>query len=490
MQRQTRIIFALFAGAFAAGSLQASTYNQMILADNPIGYWQFNETSGSSAADSSTNANTATYNSVGLGAQSASLRLGTAGAFNGSSSNVRIPDIAAYDMGTGAFSVEFWYQTNSDSRGDLFTYKGTGGDFGIHSNSQGDPAGFNSSVSVYHGAFITQGGAERPLWHHVVYTRAGTGANQATLYVDGIAASVGTDTQTMNIVNDILIGSNHNGSPSSPNTFLNGTIDEVAIYNKALSADAVRAHFLSALGTSIGINFGSDQQALAASDVAGHVSVEQANWNNAAGASGSVANLVSNLNVNTGAAVSWSGSTNTFAIGGTATNGDQKMMKGYLDTSSSSTTSVTVSNIAFHNYDVYVYFDGSNGNEWRKGTYTIAGFGTQDGEDSENRDFITDVNDNAFQLPVPTGTGNLAYAERIDYWNTAGNNDEGNFLVFHNVTGSSFTLTALAGAHGNTNGNAGRAPINGIQIVGVVPTPAALPAGLALIGLLALRRDR
>jgi hypothetical protein len=163
------------------------------------------------------------------------------------------------------------------------------------------------------------------------------------------------------------------------------------------------------------------------------------------------------------------------------------MMKGYLDNTTAGTTTVTVSgldgSIATTGYDVYVYFDGDNGGAWRKGAYTINGV-TLDGEDSESRDFINVTN--AFQLPTPGGSGNLAYVERLDYWDTVGNNDEGNFVVFHNVTGDSFTLTALAGPHAGADG---RAPINGIQIVGrAVPTPAALPAGLTLMGLALIRR--
>jgi hypothetical protein len=47
----------------------------------------------------------------------------------------------------------------------------------------------------------------------------------------------------MNIVNDLLIGANHNGDPGNPETPFNGSIDEVAIYPVALSAGQVSNHF-------------------------------------------------------------------------------------------------------------------------------------------------------------------------------------------------------------------------------------------------------
>ena len=40
--------------------------------------------------------------------------------------------------------------------------------------------------------------------------------------------------------------------------------------------------------------------------------------------------------------------------------GSARMMKGYLDTTSSSTTTVWVTGLAAGSYDIYVYADGDN----------------------------------------------------------------------------------------------------------------------------------
>lgn len=490
--RRPRIIRQLTLGLtlLAAASMgRAATYDQIVLEDSPIGYYRFEETTGSTAADASTSTNDGTYNNVTLGVASAADSLGNAAGFVGSS-NVRLTDIAAFDMGTGPASFSMWYRTTSDARGDLLTYKGSGGDFGIHSNSQSDPAGYDSSVSIYHGSFRNQVGADKNRWHQMVYVRGDGAGDSSKLYIDGKLASTGTNGSSFNITNDILIGSNHANDPPTLSTTIgfNGSIDEVAIYDSALKAEAVSTQYYAAVGRQYAINFGANEAggSLGGSDVAGHVAVEQANWNNTSGAAGSAFNLVDDQGDASDVSVTWSASS-TNALPGTSTNADQTMMAGYLD--NDATTTVTVSgldgNIATnYGYDVYVYFDGDNGASWRKGTYTI-GDVTLDGEDSEGKDFINVTN--AFQLPVAGGTGNVAYVERLDYWNSVGNNDEGNFVVFHNVTGDSFTLTAVPGA----NNSVGRAPINGIQIVGVaIPTPAALPAGLALLVLTTMRRQR
>jgi len=56
---------------------------------------------------------------------------------NGTTGRVQVPDHAAFDFGTGPYAIEMWFNpVNAAIRGDLFTYKGAAGDFGIHVASQ------------------------------------------------------------------------------------------------------------------------------------------------------------------------------------------------------------------------------------------------------------------------------------------------------------------------------------------------------------------
>ena len=85
---------------------------------------------------------------------------------NGTTGRVQVPDVSAFDLGTGPFSLALWFNpANASTRGDLFTYKGTGGDFGIHVASAGA-----NTVSVYHNAFIgTGGGVTNNNWSYIVW---------------------------------------------------------------------------------------------------------------------------------------------------------------------------------------------------------------------------------------------------------------------------------------------------------------------------------
>jgi hypothetical protein len=197
---------------------------------------------------------------------------------------------------------------------------------------------------------------------------------------------------------------------------------------------------------------------LLSTDTAGVISV--ANWNNATANGQSPINAtLNNLTDDTGAVTTASVNyvtPNTWTIGVLPSNptGNQKMMEGYLDVNNTAlSTTVTVSNLPFNEYDVLVYTLGdANG---RNGTYTIG-------------------NQSKTTAPMGPFNGNF----------TLGNN----YTLLSDITGSSFTLTAHP-----TNAAGFRSPVNGIQIV-AVPAPGALVTTLlgALpgVGLLLRRRRR
>jgi len=74
----------------------------------------------------------------------------------------------------------------------------------------------------------------------VVVTRT-SGAME--MYIDAALASATTYTGSLNITNDLLIGSNHSGNPSNLAIQFNGRIDEVAFYSHGLSREAVHRHW-------------------------------------------------------------------------------------------------------------------------------------------------------------------------------------------------------------------------------------------------------
>jgi hypothetical protein len=193
-------------------------------------------------------------------------------------------------------------------------------------------------------------------------------------------------------------------------------------------------------GKVISIDFVGQDVPMAATEVAGVVA--KAHWNNASGASSSASlALVDEMGSSTTATVSWS-SNNIWETTITDQAGNARMMKGYLDTASATTTTVNFTGLPSNaaGYNVYVYADGDNPSGSRTGIYQISGAGITPTSIS-----LTDVAGTNF-----SGTF------------TQANNSAGNYVVF-TINATSFTISGTPGSA--TAGVAPRAPINGIQIV-------------------------
>ena len=263
--------------------------------------------------------------------------------------------------------------------------------------------------------------------------------------------------------------------------------------------------FLLAAGVQaevISLNFVGNAGAagtLASTDIAGLTGSETgstvgntmvSNWNNLTGANNSAG--VGGLTDSSGAvldgvSVAWSGAQWAWSLpnttGGANTSDNTKMMKGLID--SNGEISMTLSGLTpvSGSYSVIVYVDGDQGaNTWRNSGYSINGEAPVRIEDSEWVDFNSGGGNNAnglFQMPVAGGTIGAD-------WPTSPNNEEGNMIIFSGLTGDSFTLTG----EGNAASSGGLyAPINGIQVVGVIPEPAVMGlVGVFGGGLLIVRR--
>ena len=176
-----------------------------------------------------------------------------------------------------------------------------------------------------------------------------------------------------------------------------------------------------------------------------------ANWNSLVG--GTSAAPVTPLLLSDGSSVSASVTWTTPVTGGASgihgagladAPGDVRMMNSYLDPISGvMPVTVVVSDlppsIASGGYDVYVYFLGFvPSGATRTSTYAI---GTASFT-------VSEVGPTAFS----------------GFLRAANMGTTGNYVVFRNVTGPSFTLTATPAA-----GTAQRAPVNGLQIVATRP---------------------
>jgi O-glycosyl hydrolase/fibronectin type 3 domain-containing protein len=235
-------------------------------------------------------------------------------------------------------------------------------------------------------------------------------------------------------------------STSYTNTGLtNGTtyyfvVAAVNASGSSANSAQVSATPTASTGSIISVNFvgggpNGNPTAMGSTESAGVVAATR--WNSAPGASSASAlALTDNTGAATGATVAWS-SAATYSTLITESAGNNRMMKGYLDTTNTSTTTVTVSGLGSgytsNGYDVYAYFDGAGGGVTRSGNYAI-------------------------------GATTIAGTDGGDFSGTftQANGSAGNYVKFANLTGASFTLSATPLSSPDS---ILRAPLNAFQIV-------------------------
>lgn len=207
-------------------------------------------------------------------------------------------------------------------------------------------------------------------------------------------------------------------------------------------------------GAIISVKLVGNGTPMGAEEVAGvpHLDLARRHWNNAISEDSSHARrqgwlnihtLVDDSGADTGARLAWTASS-TGALLIPNRPGDFRMMRSYLDTTNTTSTNVTASDLpasfTANGYDVYVYFDGDNIGHARSAEYRI-GSTSVSGTDAAFADF--------------PGTYTAAIGRPA-----------GNYLVIPGLTEDRFTLEAIPST---STGAHLRAPVNGIQIVTRAP---------------------
>ncbi len=241
-------------------ALPTASYAAAIVAANPVAYWRLDEPANSTVANEYEGGHDGTYNSVLLGVPGYSpLDTDTAAAFGGanvnsymaendnSGSGLPLVDFAAGAGHNAEFSVECWVNgpAGQNSSGSAIVCKGNSGndEFDIDASAPG--GAFRFYIREAGGSVPTIYASTKPdgTWHHLVGV-CDEANGIMTLYVDGVpqGAITGIGGTGLNeTTQPVLVGAQDGG------TFqFNGTIDEVSLYNYALTSAQVQAHYAAA----------------------------------------------------------------------------------------------------------------------------------------------------------------------------------------------------------------------------------------------------
>ncbi len=200
-----------------------------------VGYWPF----CGNALDESGNNNHGTVN----GATLTTDRFGNANSaftFNGTSNKIQIEDADILDLSNN-YSLSGWYHTFSATQleqailGKGGLTDGTGYQLIVNTNppNPGLSFGFNNSVGINGGAGIPVTPSNLSGWHLLTGTYDGLAAK---IYLDGVLMNTITITYTLPNSNRPLLFGNETNSLTR---FFNGKLDDIAIWNRALSQQEI-----------------------------------------------------------------------------------------------------------------------------------------------------------------------------------------------------------------------------------------------------------
>ena len=201
------------------------------LMDGVAGLWHLNEGSSSTTVnDTSGNANAGTvHGGVTLEVPG---KLGSGAKFDGSSGYVSIPTSSSLEI-TGTITVSAWVYTRDNSVAyQSVLRKGGSPDYQLRLGNGSQKPQFVATIGGNYKYAPATTTLENKTWTHVVGTYDGS---QVRIYINGMLEPPGGDCYATGAIktdsSDLTIGAGDNWFP--------GMLDEVAIWNRALSDDEV-----------------------------------------------------------------------------------------------------------------------------------------------------------------------------------------------------------------------------------------------------------
>lgn len=216
-----------------------------IIQTNLVGFWKFDEGSGTTAGDSSGNGNNGTIIDA-QGNQWTTGRFGSAIQFDSSGTDkIYVNNSPSIDIG-GNYTVALWVKP-MEKGGDVVVLGKRGGagepyyqygieiaDWGSGTDVfycfYGDTAG--SLNSIYSSTYVSYG-----IWQHLACTYNGT---NLMIYVNGILSNSAAYSLSMKKLGHSLIIGSDNVSQ-----YYQGSLDEIKVFNKALTADEILSQYQS-----------------------------------------------------------------------------------------------------------------------------------------------------------------------------------------------------------------------------------------------------
>lgn len=208
-----------------------------------VAAYNFEEASGTTVVDASGQGN---HGTISGATRTTSGKFGSALSFDGVNDWVTVNDANSLDLTNGMTLAAWVYPTTTMSgwRTVVLKEEASSGVYYLYANlDTNQPGGIVDTSN--NGELVVSGKSQLPVntWTHLAVTYNG---QYQRLYVNGVEVAAQPQTGTMSTSNGALrIGGN-----SIWNEFFKGRIDEIRVYNQALSATEIKTDMNTAVATS------------------------------------------------------------------------------------------------------------------------------------------------------------------------------------------------------------------------------------------------
>jgi prepilin-type N-terminal cleavage/methylation domain-containing protein len=193
-----------------------------------VAYWPMDEGTGTITYDASGDGNSGTLVNGPMWQSISTCKVGNCLSFNGSNNYITVPNLFNIPAGNAVYTIAAWIKPNSYGVEGIVGW----GNWGTTNAVNALRLSSNGIINYWwsNDLVVTVSGLTDGKWHFVVAEFDGT---TRSIYVDG--KIVGSDNPNGHnaVLSNFRIGSTNNGE------YFNGLIDDVRIYNRALSASEI-----------------------------------------------------------------------------------------------------------------------------------------------------------------------------------------------------------------------------------------------------------
>ena len=246
--------FAVVAASALPGSAEAATLSRPQNSLGLVGYWSFNEGVGTNLGDFSGNRNDGTLVNTPTwvtGKFSKALSFVAA-----SSQYVTVPDSSSLQVNTD-MTVSAWVNFSSLGTDRViigqYDYPNSDRSWALYYQNSGAKITFKTSQDGSVAAEKSFSFSTINQWVHITVVYSG---GTATLYLNGASQGSGAVSASLkDSAGPILIGAS--GNNTTRVAYMNGSIDDVRLYNRALTAGEIAALYNQTSSTKIGMRLTS-----------------------------------------------------------------------------------------------------------------------------------------------------------------------------------------------------------------------------------------